>query len=147
MLLKVFSLNPYFIGLPILIIIKSISSYLCIVSILILLDYLFLYMNLLSLKLKRGVVSILILLDYLFLSLNRKMDRLEMYQSLNPYFIGLPILISEYFCICWWRKLSQSLFYWITYSYESVNLFSFKIEIISILILLDYLFLYEKWKI
>ena len=63
-------LNPYFIGLSILIMSKNIAS------------------------IFNNNVSILILLDYLFLY--RKMDRLESYQEgLNPYFIGLSILILE----------------------------------------------------
>ena len=61
-------LNPYFIGLPILIrgclfLIKIIDD----VSILILLDYLFLFSSSIRDSINRCVVSILILLDYLFL--------------------------------------------------------------------------------
>ena len=41
------------------------------------------------------------------------------YKCLNPYFIGLPILIISVFIFV--RQVitgSQSLFYWITYSYK-----------------------------
>ena len=39
--------------------------------------------------------------------------------SLNPYFIGLSILISSYLCIQnYVEGVSQSLFYWIIYSYN-----------------------------
>ena len=43
------------------------------------------------------------------------------FESLNPYFIGLPILII-YFTITVCKKIisSQSLFYWITYSYNAL---------------------------
>ena len=110
--------NPYFIGLPILIIIISFPIInMVIVSILILLDYLFLWKWNTKEKTMSVKVSILILLDYLFLScLIQYLNLIHKYRF-NPYFIGLPILI-------WFSKkaaaaktLFQSLFYWITYSY------------------------------
>ena len=66
--------------------------------------------------------------------------------GLNPYFIGLPILIKDVKLYNLQRgHKSQSLFYWITYSYK----FKFNLEgvafDVSILILLDYLFLYLKY--
>ena len=87
------------------------------------------------------LVSILILLDYLFL-----LDLVELYKlipktSLNPYFIGLSILIVYIFFERNIKPSSQSLFYWIIYSYKGeleVSLFELQV---SILILLDYLFL------
>ena len=47
--------------------------------------------------------------------------REELTDGLNPYFIGLSILIQyqEDVKIRWKRK-SQSLFYWIIYSYRSI---------------------------
>ena len=63
------------------------------VSILILLDYLFLYGLVRKIGLRDDKVSILILLDYLFLSWNIPQESEERFRSLNPYFIGLPILI------------------------------------------------------
>ena len=88
--------NPYFTGLPILI--ATIGQR----------------------KRKLVNVSILILLDYLFLS-----DK-------NLVYLSLPMF--------------QSLFYWITYSYENDYLLSeFYIDV-SILILLDYLFLFANKK-
>ena len=47
-------------------------------------------------------------------------DRLRMYESLNPYFIGLSILIPQSpFAKDATYSWSQSLFYWIIYSYIS----------------------------
>ena len=111
--------NPYFIGLPILISSESPTDSRAFryVSILILLDYLFLS----SLNICIGidaVVSILILLDYLFLYRRRTPVRV------NP-------------------ALFQSLFYWITYSYNRTSQHSYDPSQVSILILLDYLFLYR----
>ena len=86
----------------------------------------------------------------------------------NPYFIGLPILISIYIVYNrrWNRTVSililldylflfycnhflllilmafQSLFYWITYSYIPSATQDEKSNPVSILILLDYLFLW-----
>ena len=64
-------------------------------------------------------VSILILLDYLFLSCIIIILILFSWSGLNPYFIGLPILIMyHYYSYIVLLKWSQSLFYWITYSYN-----------------------------
>ena len=65
------SLNPYFIGLPILIMVRT------------------------ALPDRDDLVSILILLDYLFLSLHSHLNREKRRVRLNPYFIGLPILIFK----------------------------------------------------
>ena len=65
------------------------------------------------------LVSILILLDYLFLS-GSTLTQGEAQKRLNPYFTGLSILIPgevEYFMLSF--RPSQSLFYWIIYSYYS----------------------------
>ena len=88
-------LNPYFIGLPILI-----SE---------------------RLNHTRGFirqVSILILLDYLFLCFEDKRVKDSDKLGLNPYFIGLPILIPNPEGPKEKEEKSQSLFYWITYSYN-----------------------------
>ena len=95
-------------------------------------------------RLFKGVVSILILLDYLFLFAGLNKDQ-KMLGGFNPYFIGLPILIlvkkhkekkiagfNPYFIglpilIC--RKINRN----------------FKHLRVSILILLDYLFLYYSY--
>ena len=96
LILHLCRLNPYFIGLPILITFSLIQ-----------------FINLLA--------------------------------CLNPYFIGLPILIMllklvEAVTI----MKSQSLFYWITYSYKSrPSIHSSFSQNVSILILLDYLFLFS----
>ena len=60
----------------------------------------------------------------------------------NPYFTGLPILIlttlgSPYVLIRF-----QSLFYWITYSYTTEYYNLDMLQMVLILILLDYLFLF-----
>ena len=48
----------------------------------------------------------------------KKEFELQERKCLNPYFIGLPILIMVLFCFQGiGYRLSQSLFYWITYSY------------------------------
>ena len=63
-------------------------------------------------------------------------------KGLNPYFIGLPILIDEEIADeCLAQILSQSLFYWITYSYNELFYAQVMSVNVSILILLDYLFL------
>ena len=87
------SFNPYFTGLPILIPrVASTNVDVAPVSILILLDYLFLFF-IVGIDTPTGcVVSILILLDYLFL------------------YINILVLSST-------LLMFQSLFYWITYSY------------------------------
>ena len=136
------SFNPYFIGLPILILVlyqqKCLSES---VSILILLDYLFLLGGKIMKKygerlfqslfywitysynvveIEEGeeivMVSILILLDYLFLLLNKKIAK-NIEGCFNPYFIGLPILIFFITPVALGLETFQSLFYWITYSY------------------------------
>ena len=94
------------------------------------------------------MVSILILLDYLFLYfyIGDVLDRIgECFnpyftglpilikggigkleiegESFNPYFTGLPILIFRLLFFYYnRRKLFQSLFYWITYSYWEFKL-------------------------
>ena len=86
-------------------------------------------------------VSILILLDYLFLWCPPKREDFIIC-CLNPYFTGLSILIllrpsfSENI-----GRLSQSLFYWIIYSYSLQSNPLKDYQDVSILILLDYLFL------
>ena len=63
--------------------------------------------------------------------------------SFNPYFIGLPILMTMRSSPSLFFFPFQSLFYWITYSYigqDKKDLENFRD--VSILILLDYLFLY-----
>ena len=62
-------------------------------------------------------VSILILLDYLFLSGVGIYSETPGIRSFNPYFIGLPILIRFELIDARVWVLFQSLFYWITYSY------------------------------
>ena len=65
-------------------------------------------------------VSILILLDYLFLL---------------SYFYAFQILLYQ----------SQSLFYWIIYSYKQITNRNYFLDDVSILILLDYLFLFKGY--
>ena len=67
--------------------------------------------------------------------------------GLNPYFTGLSILMHlnrERKC---GDQKSQSLFYWIIYSYNNLFLLSFHLLLVSILILLDYLFLLCLYKV
>ena len=65
------------------------------------------------------LVSILILLDYLFLYM-KNLLQLSSLTCLNPYFIGLPILMRVVPPpLIGWGRESQSLFYWITYSYPT----------------------------
>ena len=87
------------------------------VSILILLDYLFLFHRFHSLHshLNRGFNPYFIglpILIFIFSELN-----IIYPPSFNPYFIGLPILIVFNYYSDDTGKLFQSLFYWITYSY------------------------------
>ena len=135
--------NPYFTGLPILIQkLPLYPLYQIHVSILILLDYLFLYIQQNTQGISHQRVSILILLDYLFLyEKSALLCRID--ESFNPYFTGLPILIKELAVITGKRHDKfQSLFYWITYSYLIGNTpQSLLLKDVSILILLDYLFL------
>ena len=111
-----------------------------VVSILILLDYLFLFRLQITSK-ENYIVSILILLDYLFLS-DTPTTADDNDECFNPYFTGLPILIIEYGTLHSLLKMFQSLFYWITYSYHIFSFFTIPPLSVSILILLDYLFLY-----
>ena len=113
-------LNPYFIGLPILImrtvswedkLLKHQSQ-----SLFYWITYSYTYKDIYK-EIEKNV-SILILLDYLFLYICCWCIPL-LHHSLNPYFIGLPILILLYFRLLGCRQSkSQSLFYWITYSYH-----------------------------
>ena len=87
------------------------------VSILILLDYLFLFLSL-FLILIIVLVSILILLDYLFLS-----DQTNMQEETGNV-VSILILL-DYLFLSYGdsqnggqHPLSQSLFYWIIYSYQ-----------------------------
>ena len=68
--------------------------------------------------------------------------RPEGYNRFNPYFTGLPILIPGNLRYEEFTPVFQSLFYWITYSYKTDEDGRMWIEPVSILILLDYLFLY-----
>ena len=111
--------NPYFTGLPILIHLEFNQYYKAVeISILILLDYLFLLLVGIYNDERKQTISILILLDYLFLLLQQLKNTVANIEYFNPYFTGLPILIPH----------EDSTF---------VDI----IHIISILILLDYLFL------
>ena len=111
------------------------------VSILILLDYLFLYF----LDDAADAVDYLCLNPYFIglpILIVNKFDRIPyMPPSLNPYFIGLPILISERCEVNLGRKkvsiliLLDYLFLYLALSYTFLSIF------VSILILLDYLFL------
>ena len=114
-----------------------------VVSILILLDYLFLLAELL-INTQRELCCLnpyFIGLPILIMKIQRKIK--ELLKCLNPYFIGLPILIFD----LKGREVdafgkSQSLFYWITYSYMMRKTSNCTVETrVSILILLDYLFL------
>ena len=92
--------------------------------------------------------------------------------SFNPYFTGLPILINQvvtqqninkkFQSLFYWITYSygtnvgvgrpclpkfQSLFYWITYSYLFISCSSSLSSDVSILILLDYLFLFFMMKL
>ena len=98
-------------------------------------------------KNSRNGVSILILLDYLFLCDKICHQLVRCCPRLNPYFIGLSILISERVQHQKTRKRSQSLFYWIIYSYTHPLSNSFNALTVSILILLDYLFLLADGKL
>ena len=111
------------------------------VSILILLDYLFL-----SLVLKIAVtaimVSILILLDYLFLLGGPNDSTVYSFVGLNPYFIGLPILMDQ-------QRYTSETNVWSLNPYfiglpiliNTIKTQTMTSGHVSILILLDYLFL------
>ena len=78
-----------------------------------------------------------IIYSYKFLTAVRH----QTFNCLNPYFTGLSILIITKSKIRVLQRWSQSLFYWIIYSYiSSLKDWEFNREV-SILILLDYLFL------
>ena len=66
--------------------------------------------------------------------------------SLNPYFTGLSILITNDEKEMVQDAMSQSLFYWIIYSYFELKEGLKLVINVSILILLDYLFLLSKFK-
>ena len=86
-------------------------------------------------------VSILILLDYLLLYYTSS-HKIFITASLNPYFIGLSTLIWRQFSGTFnMQRKSQSLFYWIIYSYERTYIVHLAPAKVSILILLDYLLL------
>ena len=163
------SFNPYFTGLPILIAVSlaikntidCFNPYFTGLPILILQDF--------SDRKNEFKVSILILLDYLFL-FERKFREVGKGKGFNPYFTGLPILIANLYLLLVSSSLSsfnpyftglpilitwnsKELFIWACFNpyftglpiliniWYSVN----KIEdIVSILILLDYLFLSEE---
>ena len=87
-------LNPYFIGLSILIIHRSVHTDLLVeVSILILLDYLFLWPEDLVEKIEQLMSqSLFYWIIYSYKGLER--EKVNPYtEGLNPYFIGLSILI------------------------------------------------------
>ena len=95
-----YSFNPYFTGLPILIIPVSLVNSPCdTVSILILLDYLFLYDD--ADEDDEEEISFnpyFTGLPILIMKLSKKLLRKKL--SFNPYFTGLPILICpvSWFC-------------------------------------------------
>ena len=114
------------------------------VSILILLDYLFLFPYDVRTLFPQNGVSILILLDYLFLLMK------EIWYQMLYLKVSILILLDYLFLLRLGNMLgtalsrSQSLFYWIIYSYYK-GLYKKLNEVaekVSILILLDYLFLY-----
>ena len=113
-----------------------------------------------------NTVSILILLDYLFLFLKEKRKDIRTIQSQSlfywitysydaniedsryGYIVSILILLDYLFLLDQQRYTSgssicrsQSLFYWITYSYRFNNCKKREMANVSILILLDYLFL------
>ena len=110
-------LNPYFIGLSILMVYCPEAQELGeIVSILILLDYLFLFSSLDTVVPVGSLSQSLfywIIYSYLF---NYVLEEYSEYR-LNPYFIGLSILIRKDLKTSSSLIVSQSLFYWIIYSY------------------------------
>ena len=76
------------------------------------------------------------------LILSNKVDMLCNNVSFNPYFTGLSILIYIEYIRKYIRKWFQSLFYWIIYSYIMLrSRIENYVDMVSILILLDYLFL------
>ena len=112
------SFNPYFTGLPILIIVdlgdmeKSLESF----------------------NPYFTGLPILIYFEY--------SPDWDFYKRFNPYFTGLPILMVGELKFGLKYVEFQSLFYWITYSYtREVPTRNSHATSVSILILLDYLFL------
>ena len=91
--LKLYSFNPYFIGLPILISNGDlIDIYIKEVSILILLDYLFLSEN--EVQSKEVMLMFQSLFYWITYSYNGSTSLVStLFNCFNPYFIGLPILI------------------------------------------------------
>ena len=87
-------LNPYFIGLPILIIIDF-KGY--------------------EFKCNQSQ-SLFYWITYSYY-LGDNITSYTAEACLNPYFIGLPILMARFRFNLEGLNLSQSLFYWITYSY------------------------------
>ena len=160
-------LNPYFIGLPILITLKSTLGYFDKNR----LNPYFIGLPILIVVIIDGIITVIRSLNPYFIGLpilihNSRVPK-EKYpmsqslfywitysyhciqtfttlcvQCLNPYFIGLPILISRLSVEERLENESQSLFYWITYSYNQ-SPFKCSLPVVSILILLDYLFLYS----
>ena len=135
------SFNPYFTGLPILIKSKwgSIQSR-CTVSILILLDYLFLwYRNIHFNKWMYQFQSLFYWITYSYQILLLSFQIHLLFQSLfywitYSYFIYISSIFIYFI-------MFQSLFYWITYSYLFPWNNQYRLLHVSILILLDYLFL------
>ena len=142
---KIASLNPYFIGLSILILsntedwddeFQCLNPYFIGLSILM--------RCFLDGSITHSNVSILILLDYLFLFLSHLSQKMQLIVGLNPYFIGLSILIDVIFNIL--ARGSQGLNpYFIGLSiliFQRSRFSNYEYYYVSILILLDYLFLW-----
>ena len=112
------SLNPYFIGLSILII--EIAEVV------------------LKIDMSQSLFYWIIYSYFVGLSEDQQM----LGKGLNPYFIGLSILICVVIDVSSnLTRKSQSLFYWIIYSYKEEKKMDLEERSVSILILLDYLFL------
>ena len=92
------SLNPYFIGLSILILYQNNKK-----------------LKVIKLCLNPYFIGLSILI---FQKADKKVLQLL---GLNPYFIGLSILISLYLNVNGGNGMSQSLFYWIIYSYHGME--------------------------
>ena len=87
-------------------------------------------------------VSILILLDYLFLSVGG--EKIFIIKGgFNPYFTGLPILMSNIGTVYMFLQWFQSLFYWITYSY---NLYFLSSPVPKMFQSLFYWITYSYWE-
>ena len=133
--------NPYFTGLPILTSgFNEMARLMSCVSILILLDYLFLTPIFRCSRVRfRMFQSLFYWITYSYYSL--KGFELKFGAGFNPYFTGLPILIKRNLRRSGMTSMFQSLFYWITYSYIPLEDQKLLTKEVSILILLDYLFL------